>query len=347
MRTECQQQSLNSPTAMQSNIRHGNSPKHSLVENHPFYHCIRPLLWLAKISGGWIHRPLRSTDNKCRYYVFQIYCILWQLITIGALIRSVFIFDKDVSLDTENMLTVIQVSLLVTTGICQLASYFKYKKVLPFWDSLLQFYPQKFNCQLRRPKVFIWVMIIATICYASLSVGAGCYQFLKSDSGEAYIKLAEPWSENIKEARIAYMVSIAYFLPLYINWASARILLVVATYYLRWGFKDLHNTMASDTRLVNQIALHKRAHMRLSQMTGDLDDILWGYNGANIAMCTVDLCLVIYTLQNSKGVMEFGGSIMLLIMAVITMSIITVLSLSINAWVSWDKMQQGPFAKTD
>ena len=234
------------------------------------------------------------------------------------------------------MLTFMQVSLLVTTGICQLTSYFQYKKVLPFWDNLLQFYLQKFNCQLRRPKVLIRVIIIATICYATLSVGAGCYQFFKSDPGEAYIKLAEPWSENIKEARIAYMVSIAYFLPPYINWASARILFVVATYYLRWGFKDLHNTMASDTLLVNQMASHKRAHMRLSQMTGDLDDILWGYNGASIVMCTVDLCLVIYTLHYTKGFMEFGGSIMLLFMAVITMSIITALSLSINTWVSWD-----------
>ena len=153
------------------------------------------------------------------------------------------------------MLKFMQLSLLATTGICQLASYFKYKKVLPFWDSLLQFYPQKFNCQLRRPKVFIWVMIIATICYATLSVGAGCYQFLKSDPGEAYIKLAEPWSENIREARMAYMISIAYFLPPYINWASAGILFVVATYYLRRGFKDLHNTMASDTQLVNQMGL--------------------------------------------------------------------------------------------
>ena len=71
------------------------------------------------------------------------------------------------------------------------------------------------------------------------------------------------------------MVSIAYFLPPYINWASASILFIVATYYLRWGSKDLHNTMASDTQLVNQMALHKRAHTRLSQMTGDLDDILW------------------------------------------------------------------------
>ena len=227
-----------------------------------------------------------------------------------------------------------QVSLYVTEGICQLVSYWKYKKVLPLWDSLLQLYPQRFISHLRRLRVIIWVMVTTMICSTIPAVASGCYLILMPDPNEAYIKLAEPWSGSIKKARIAYITNAVYFLPPYITWTSAGMLFVVATYYLRCGFRDLRNTIASDTQLVDHLALHKRTHMRLSQMTRDLDDILWGYNGVNVAMCTINLCFVIFTLHDSNSFMETTGSISILFMSVIIMTIIVVLSISINTWVS-------------
>ena len=311
----------------QSNIRHG------LVDNHPFYHCIRPLLLLQKISGGWIHRPLETPSKKYQYYAFKMYCIFGVLITIGALIRTALIFDKDFSINPENMLTIMQASLYVTTCISQFASFFKYRKILSFWDNIVHVYPEKFNIQYGRPTVIMWVTIIMTLGTLSAAVSTGFYFMLKPNPDPSYIRLAEPWTETVTEARVAYMMTAICFLPAYITWMCACLLFMVSVYYLRWGFKNLYKLMTDDTQLINQLALHKFQHMRLSQLTEDLDSILWGHIGASLTMCTFDLCLLIFTFHGSHRVTDIMGSIALLILALSTMTIIAVLSISINTWV--------------
>ena len=315
----------NSP--QRSNILHGR------LENHPFYHCIRPLLLLQKISGGWIHRPLNTTNEKCQHYAFQSYCIFWELITIGALIRSVFILKDNLSIN-ESMLIIMQVSFYIAIGISQIASFVKYKKVISFWDGIVHISPQKFNNHLKWQKVTIWVIIITSICAMPAIYSGGFYLILRSEPKAAYLKLADPWSGNSMEASIAYAITSICFLPPCGTWIGAFLLLIVAAYYLRRGFKDLHSFMSDDTQLINQLALHKLQYLRLSQLVEDLDDILWGYTGASMAMCTFDMCFIISALHGSHKPYEIIFSVALLMSLLITMGLIVVPSISINTWVS-------------
>ena len=131
------------------------------------------------------------------------------------------------------------------------------------------------------------------------------------------------------------MMTVICFLPSYITWMGAYLLFKVASYYLRCGFRDLHSLMSDDTQLVNQLALHKTVHLRLSQLTGDLDDILWGYTGASMAMCMFNMCFVIFAFHESHGGSEIMGSFSLLILVLVPMGIIVMCSISINTWVSW------------
>ena len=320
---------------MEINSLQRNNFNQNLVENHPFYSCIRPLVLFQKIGGGWIHRPLTFTNEKCQYYAFQMYCIFWELITICALIRIGFIFNKGISLNTENMLLIMQVSFYVTTSISQLASFIKYRQVLSFWDDLVNMLPERFNKQLGWSKVIIWVIIITAICSLTAVDVTAFYFVLKSNPETTYTKMATPWLGSVNEARVAVVATISCFLPSSITWFGAGQLFMVAAYYLRWGFKDLYGRMATDTQLVNQLATHKHGHMRLSQMTEDLDDILWGYTGASIIMSTFDMCFVIFTLRDSHSTLEIMGSVALITLALSTMIIIVVFSISINTWVSF------------
>ena len=332
--TEARLESMsNYPSTMETNFFRQSNIQQGIVENHPFYHCIRPLLLLQKISGGWIHRPLVTPNDNYQYYAFKIYCVSLGLITIGALIRTAFIFDNDVSMNTENMLIFMQGSVYVTACISQIASYFKYRKILSFWDNIVHIYPEKFNIQHGRPTGIMWAIIIMTLCILSGIVSHEFYFILKPNPDPAYIRLSEPWTGSVTEARVAYMITTLCLLPAYITWMSACLLFMVAVYYLRWGFRNLHQLMTESTQLVNQLASHKRQHMHLSQMTEELDDILWGHIGASMTTCTFDLCLLIFTLHGSHRMADIMGSITLLIMALSTMSIIAVLSISVNTWV--------------
>ena len=79
---------------------------------------------------------------------------------------------------------------------------------------------------------------------------------------------------------------------------SARLFFFTVGYYLWCRCKDPHILMAKGGQLVDRLALHKHRHMRLSQMTEELNDILLGYIGTNIVMYTFDLCFVISTLPD-------------------------------------------------
>ena len=238
-------------------------------------------------------------------------------------------------MNTENMLAIMQLSFYATTSISQFASFFKYRRVLPFWDGLVDLHPMMFNDRLRWPKIIVWVLTIKTICQLISADATAFYFILKSDPDPIFIKLAEPWTGSVKEARVAFVTTIVCLLPSYINWICAGHLLWVASYYLRWGFRDLQSRMANDTQLVNQLAMYKREHMRLSQLTGDLDDILWGYIGASMISCTFDMCFVIFTFRDSHSTVAIVGSVTLLWMALFTMVVIVLFSISINTWVSF------------
>ena len=90
------------------------------------------------------------------------------------------------------------------------------------------------------------------------------------------------------------------------------------------------------------ISLVQREHMFLSQMTRKLDDILWGYIGASMIMCTFDMCFVIFTLCDSHSTLVTVESVALLWMALTTMAAIVLFSISINTWVSIDTLLHGP-----
>ena len=320
---------------MENNGLRRNNVNDGLLENTPFYRCIRPLLLFQKIGGGWIHRPLRSPNEKYQYYAFKIYCIVWELITIGVLIRTVFIFNKNVSIDIENLITIMQGSIVICLGIGQFFSFFKYRQVLPFWDGMIHMYPQKFHNGLNWSKFIIMTIVIISLCILATAVSSGFYLILKPEPDAAYIKLTEPWAGDVTEARVAYIITVICFLPPNITWMGAGLEFLVAAYYLRWGFMELHRLMSDDTQLVSQLALHKTVHLRLSQLTGDLDDILWGYTGASMTMCIFDMCFVIFVFHESHRSSEIMGSVSLLILAFVTMGIIVVYSISINTWVSW------------
>ena len=90
------------------------------------------------------------------------------------------------------------------------------------------------------------------------------------------------------------------------------LLFTVVVYYLRWEFMDLHRLMCDDTQLVMQLTLHKLRHLRLSQMVRNLDDILRGYLGTSMIMCTSDMCFVISALHESQRSYEIMGFVALL-----------------------------------
>ena len=150
-----------------------------------------------------------------------------------------------------------QVSLHVTTIISQFASFFKYRQILSIWDGLVYLYHQRFDDELRRPKLTIWALTIIAICQLSIMGTSAFYFILKSDPDPTYRKWAEPWTGSVKEARVAFLTATISLFPSYITWICAGHLFVVSSYYLRWGFKDLQGRMTHETQLLNQLALYK------------------------------------------------------------------------------------------
>ena len=203
-------------------------------------------------------------------------------------------------------------------------------------------YPQKFSKSLKRPKFIILALIIISLCILIATVSSGLYSMLKPEPGAVYMELAEPWAGDGMDARVAYLITVVCFLPPYITWFGTCIQFMVAAYYLQWGFRDIYSLMFDDAHLVNQLALHKTKHWLLSQMTGDLDDILRGYTGASMSMCIFDMCFVIFTLHESHKSSDIMTSTLLLIMMLITTAIIVVPSISINSWVSWYTLEYIP-----
>ena len=215
-----------------------------------------------------------------------------------------------------------------------MSSYFKYRNILLFWDGMVHSFPLKFNSHLRRPKAIILVINITMMCLMFVRYNTEFYWIFKPEAGSASMKLAEPWTGNVLEARVAYVVTAICFLSAFSTWVSAGLLFTVAVYYLIWEFMDLHRLMCDDTQLVMQLTLHKRRHLCLSQMVGDLDDILWGYIGTSMIMCTFDMCFVISALHESQRSYEIMGFVALLSVLFLTLGILVVPSISINTWVS-------------
>ena len=235
----------------------------------------------------------------------------------------------------EILAIIMQASLSITVTISQFASYIKYKMVPPFWDGIIHMYPQRFNDRLRWSKVIILTMISISLCTLAAAVGIGLNSIIKPEPEAADIQPVKTWAKNNTEARVAWVRSLICFLPTYLTWIGARIQFMVAAYNLRWGFRNLHSLMFYDTPLVNQLTLHKNIHLRLSQLTGDLGNILWGYTRASMAMCIFDMCFVIFALHESHESSEIMGFVSLLILVYCIIGIIVMFIISANTWVSW------------
>ena len=72
------------------------------IEEHNFYQCIRWIVYLQRLGGGWIRRNKSEHSGKCEYYSVGIYCILCIAITCCAVIR-LFFFGGNLSVETENL----------------------------------------------------------------------------------------------------------------------------------------------------------------------------------------------------------------------------------------------------
>ena len=123
------------------------------------------------------------------------------------------------------------------------------------------------------------------------------------------------------------------FMPAVAVWISYKMFLMTGGYYLRSGFIDLHTAMRDDQDMIVHLPNYKHQHMHLSDMTATLDRICTAYIGTALAMAAFDMCLVIFTLGDDKKEAMLFGSIGILFVALNTLLIITVMSISINSWV--------------
>ena len=314
-----------------------SSPENGLIEDHAFYKCIQPLIVLQKVSGGWIHRPLKTRAGKLRNKAFFTYCLVWEMMTIGVLLRSVFYFPENVSLQTNDMYIYLQVSWYVAGGVSQTMSLFKYKKFLPFWDSLLSRCPQDFSGTLRRPKATIWMMVILQMSGVAQFIATLLYFTLKPNPEPLLLQLAQPWAYS-QFARLIAMGTIFGILSATICWSGGATLFLVAAYYLRSGFRRLHRSLVADRQLLSKLASYKTQHLLLTKLTVMLDDIFRGFIGASVVSSTFGICIVIFTLQDSSSAAEMTISINILTVFAVCMAIITVFSISIHSWVSFQSI---------
>ena len=303
------------------------------IENHDFYQCIRGLLYTQRLGGGRIQRPKSQQHGICKYYTLQIYCIFCQAITIGVLFRTLFFFVAGVSLDTESLYAYLTISVFINIGVAHLFSFQSYGGIFPFWDSLLAVMPHKFTGNLFRTKIVIHFITAVEICYTIVIYAASAYVILQAHLNPAYIRIAEPWTNTLSHTRISLAVTLVCALPACLSWHSAGAFFMTGTYYLRAGFKDLYETMADDSQIVTRLSMYKSQHLRLSKLTGNLDYILRGMIGTSIVIGTFDMCFLIFTLNSNNDITVLMGSIIILLVSVITLVITAFMSISINAWV--------------
>ena len=310
------------------------------LESHPFYQCIKPLIVLQKVAGGWIHRPLKTSAAKLSSCAFLLYCLFWQLITIGIVIRCLFFFTGDVFMQRGDMFIYLQVSMYVATSICQILSIFKYGKILPFWESLIYVCALKFSGKLICPKAIIWIMVICLVSSLFLVSTVCSYLIWRSEPEPLLLQLAQPWSDR-EVAKTVVTIAMYSFLPPCVTWLGANMFFLLATYYLCSGFRRLQGTMELDLQLPTDLSLYKKQHLQLSKLADMLDEILRGFIGATVAKSAFDLCFVIFTLHESHHVTEIIASVIILIVAVSSMATITVLSIVIHSRVSVKSTSMG------
>ena len=314
-----------------------SSPENGLIEDHAFYKCIRPLILLQKVSGGWIHRPLKTCGGKLRNKAFFIYCLFWEVMTIGVILRSVFYFRESVSLQTTHMYIYLQISWYVAGGVSQTMSVFKYKKILPFWDNLLSRCPQEFSGTLRRPKIIIWMMVSLHMSAVAQFFVTLSYFTLKPEPEPLLLQLAQPWAYN-QFARLIAMGTIVGIFSATICWSGGATHFLAAAYYLRSGFRRLHRTLVADQQLLNKLASYKTQHLHLTKLTVMLDDIFRGFIGASVVSSTFCICIAIFTLKDSSSAAAMTISINILTVFAVCIAIITVFSISIHSWVSFQSI---------
>ena len=304
------------------------------VEDHKFYHCIHGLLFVQKLAGGPIQRQKTEHKGKAKYYMLKIYCIVCNLITLGALVRAFLIFEGGFSVKTENLFAYLIISLYTVSGATQIASFFSYQEILPFLDTLISTVPQRINQKLHRSNVVIHCMVAFGVSFL-LGITANSYYFiLQPDPDPVYVRLAAPWTDTLTEARISFMVTFACFLPAVISWTCCGPFFLTGAYYLRAGFIDLHKAMERDPQMVTNFSTYKEMHLCLSELTARLDHILRGYIGSSLIMATFDMCFLIFTLGDTKSILVLLGSISILFLALVTLLAIALLSISINSWVT-------------
>ena len=303
------------------------------IAEHDFYQCIRWIVYLQRLGGGWIRRNKSERSRKCEYYSLEIYCILCTAITCGASIRALFFFNGDFSVETGNLFAYLMIIFYVVSGITQITSNLTSHEILPFWDSTLSVIPQKLNTKLTRAKIVIPCILCFGVCFIIAETTIAFYFILRPHPDTVFLLMAEPWTHTWTHTRISFMVTHACFLPALAIWLSSAMFLMTGGYYLRSGFIDLHNAMQDDQEMISHLSIYKHQHTRLSDLTSTLDRICKAYIGTVLAMATFDMCLVIFTLGDDRRGVVLFGSISLLCVTLNTLLIITVMSISINSWV--------------
>ena len=311
-----------------------NIRKMGPVEERDFYYSIRGMLFVLKLGGGRIQRPLSEQTRAWKYYCLNIYCTLCNVITVLAVIKLFFAFGGGFSVETDNIFLYLIIALGITVGATQLGSILSYHKILPFWDSVTAAMPQKFN-QFSRGSMIVINLILTLGLMLDITMVTGTYYFiLMPDPGRFYMRLAEPWSDTLTASRISAMMTSVCFLPALLTWTFSGLLFLTGAYYLRSGFVDLYKAMDHDPQLITGLSTHRRQHLRLVELTSTLDNILRTCIGGNICMATFDMCFVIFTLGHHNSSLILAGSVLVLLVGLITLVAIAVISISINSWVT-------------
>ena len=303
------------------------------IEGSDFYYCIRWCLYAQIIGGGRIQRPKSEHLGLSRYYGFNVYCIICNVMTCCGLCRLFFYFGVGFSIEANNILANLVVVFYITVGATQLASFFTYPRILPFWDSLLSTTPNRFSGELFRPKIAIQCILAFEAIYVIAIYFCNFYGITQPDLDPIFIRLAEPWSHPVTKARISFMVTFVCFLPAFITWASCSVFFATGAYYLRAGFIDLHKTMYGDPQMVSHMSSYKKQHMRLAELTETFHGIVKVHIGASITMAAVDMCFVVSTIGDDYRIMALLGSISVIGQSLFTLLVVSALSISINSWV--------------
>ena len=310
-----------------------NSSESKTIECHPFYKCIQPLIVLQKISGGWVHRPLKPPGGKLMYNAFFVYCLFGELVTIALILRSIYILTDDVSLQISNMHIFVQVPTYVALGCNQIMSVFMYSKILPFWDDLLSRCPQEFSGTTTRPKIIIWAIFFIQVSGLVVLYILCAIFIVSSEPKTVLLWFAQPWSDS-QIACIIAMATLSSVLTVCMSWLGAVNMSTVAAYYLRSAFRRLYRTMEVDESMLSELASYKCQHLHLARLTAMLDDIFKGFIGSCVALSTYVLCIIIFTLKYTHSTIEIVLLSTSIVITSFCMAITTVFSISIHSWVS-------------